>query len=144
MPFLWIMEGFPALDSELRCPVLLPLIRKKHNHCVFLSASGKNCRQANAYGVGCDGFGLSRYGEEEKRKQALKNHHMLFSEAAEIARAAQPAALLLTHFSTSIEDPESYLPETRLVFKETYTARDGLCLTLRYPKEEEKAWISLC
>ena len=84
------------------------------------------------------------YGDEEKRPQALKNHHMMFAEAAEIAREAGPAALLLTHFSTSVEDPEEYLPAARAVFANTYAAKDGETVTLRYPKEEEKAWISLC
>ena len=83
------------------------------------------------------------YGTEDKRPQALKNHHMLFSEAAGIAREAGPSALLLTHFSTSIEDPEAYLAETREIFERTWTARDGEIVTMRYPKEEEPAWISL-
>ena len=84
------------------------------------------------------------YGDEEKRPQALKNHHMMFTEAAEIAREAEPAALLLTHFSTSVEDPEAFLPAARAIFENTYAAKDGETVTLRYPKEEEKAWISLC
>ncbi len=84
------------------------------------------------------------YADEEKMPQALKNHHMLFREAAEIAREAEPAALLLTHFSTSLEDPESGLQNARDVFEKTWTARDGEIVTLRYPAEEGKAWISLC
>ena len=84
------------------------------------------------------------YGTEDKRQQALKNHHMLFCEAAEIARETKPAALLLTHFSTSLEDPESCLPSAREIFVPTFAARDGETLEMRYPKEEEKAWISLC
>ena len=84
------------------------------------------------------------YGDEEKMPLALKNHHMMFREAAEIARDAQPGALLLTHFSTSLEDPESYLPEVRAIFQKTWTASDGEIITLRYPVKEEKAWISLC
>ena len=83
------------------------------------------------------------YGDEEKMPQALKNHHMIFAEAAEIARRADAGALLLTHFSTSLEDPEAYLPETREVFARTWTAHDGEIITMRYPKEEEPAWISL-
>ena len=119
--------------------------RERKGITFVFSTDTRPCETLSKYAENTDLLILEgMYGEEEKRKQALKNHHMLFTEAAEIARAAQPAALLLTHFSTSIEDPESYLPETRLIFKETYTARDGLCLTLRYPKEEEKAWISLC
>ena len=84
------------------------------------------------------------YGSEDKRQQALKNHHMLFSEAAEIAGKTQPGALLLTHFSTSVENPEEYLAETRKIFAHTWTAHDGETVTMRYPSGEEKAWISLC
>ena len=84
------------------------------------------------------------YGDEEKLPQALKNHHMMFREAAEIAKNAAPAALLLTHFSTSLEDPESYLESTRAIFANTWTAKDGETIVLRYPAKEEKAWISLC
>lgn len=84
------------------------------------------------------------YGDEDKRPQALKNHHMMFSEAAEIAREAEPAALMLTHFSTSLENPEIYLDRVRSIFSNTWTAHDGETVTLRYPVEKEKAWISLC
>ena len=65
-------------------------------------------------------------------------------QVGEIAREAGPAALMLTHFSTSLEDPDSYLEEVRQIFEKTWTAKDGQAVTLRYPAEEEKAWISLC
>ena len=83
------------------------------------------------------------YGDPEKQSLALKNHHLMFQEAASIARESAPAALLLTHFSTSLEDPEAYLPLARELFPETYLAHDGETVALRYPKGEEKAWISL-
>ena len=83
------------------------------------------------------------YGTEDKMPQALKNHHMLFREAAEIARKTEPGGLLLTHFSTSLEDPEEFLPETRTIFERTWAAKDGETVVMRYPKEEEKAWTSL-
>ena len=41
------------------------------------------------------------------------------------------------------EDPEAYLEETRKVFARTWAARDGEIVTMRYPKDEEPAWISL-
>ena len=84
------------------------------------------------------------YGSEEKMPQALKNHHMLFAEAAETARKADAGGLLLTHFSTSMEDPEEYLPAARAIFERTWAAKDGETVTMRYPEKEEKAWISLC
>ena len=78
-----------------------------------------------------------------KVPQALKNHHMLFAEAAEIARKAETGGLLLTHFSTSMETPEDYLPAAREIFERTWAATDGLTVTMRYPEKEENAWISL-
>ena len=83
------------------------------------------------------------YGTEDKMPQAQKNHHMLFREAAEIARKTTPGGLLLTHFSTSLEDPEEYLPETRTIFERTWAAKDGETVVMRYPEGKEKAWISL-
>ncbi|MBR5960205.1 MAG: ribonuclease Z [Clostridia bacterium] len=83
------------------------------------------------------------YGTEDKMPQARKNHHMLFREAAEIAQKTMPGGLLLTHFSTSLEDPEEYLPETRTIFERTWAAKDGETVVMRYPEGKEKAWISL-
>ena len=83
------------------------------------------------------------YATEDKRPQALKNHHMLFSEAGRIAREADAGCLVLTHFSTSLEDPEEHLDAARNEFANTFAARDGMTFVLRYPKEGEKAWIAL-
>ena len=103
------------------------------------------CETLEKYARGADLLILEgMYGAEEKRPQALKNHHMLFSEAAETARKAEAAALLLTHFSTSLEDPLQYLPDARQIFERTWTAQDGMTVTMRYPGEEEHAWTSLC
>lgn len=76
------------------------------------------------------------YGDESKRPQALKNRHMLFAEAAELARAAQASSLVLTHFSNCIDHPEAYLPAAQAVFPQTFAAYDGMCVTLRYPQPE--------
>ena len=112
---------------------------------VVFSTDTRPCETLRKYTKEADLLILEgMYADESKRPQALKNHHMMFSEAAEIARDAEPAALMLTHFSTSLEAPEDYLDETRKIFEKTWTARDGETVTLRYPAEEEKAWISLC
>ena len=75
------------------------------------------------------------YGDENKRPQALKNKHMLFAEAAELARQAQPQQLALTHFSNCIDDPAEYLPLAQAIFPSTLAASDGQIFTLNYPKE---------
>ena len=73
------------------------------------------------------------YGAEEKYPLAVKNHHMLYREAAALARDAEAGRLLLTHFSTSIEEPAAYLGNARDIFPDTDIAEDGLTITLQYP-----------
>ena len=75
------------------------------------------------------------YGSAEKMPQALKNRHMLFEEAAELARQAGASRLALTHFSNCIEDPLEYLPLAQAIFPETCAAADGQCFALNYPKQ---------
>ena len=73
------------------------------------------------------------YGAEEKFPLAVKNHHMLYREAAALARDAEAGRLLLTHFSTSIDTPEEYLPNAQEIFPATDVAVDGMTITLQYP-----------
>ena len=86
---------------------------------------GKNCDLMILEGM---------YGDDDKLPQAHKNHHMLFRESAALASQAQPGELILTHFSTSLEGPEAYLPQALAVFPHTRCATDGMCLTLRFPE----------
>lgn len=88
------------------------------------------------YGRGADLMILEgMYGDETKRAQAEKNRHMLFAEAATLAREAGAKRLLLTHFSNCIDDPQAYLPLAQAIFPATEAAMDGQCLTIHYPAE---------
>ena len=78
------------------------------------------------------------YGAEEKLPLAYRNHHMLFREAATMARDAGTKRLLLTHFSPSMEMPEEFLPNAQAIFPETQCATDGMTMTLRYPDSGEE------
>lgn len=79
------------------------------------------------------------YDLPDKTPQALKNHHMLYAEAAELARQAQASRLLLTHFSNSIEDPVEHLDEAQAIFPATEAAADLTCVTLNFPTTEQPA-----
>ncbi len=76
------------------------------------------------------------YGEEDKLPLAHKNHHMLFRESAQLARQAGTKQLILTHFSTSMDDPEVFMENASTVFPQTQCAKDGMCLTLQFPQAE--------
>lgn len=74
------------------------------------------------------------YGDDTKRPQALKNRHMLFREAAELARRAGTEALVLTHFSNCIDDPETCLPNATAIFPQTCAAQDLMTWSLDFPE----------
>lgn len=81
----------------------------------------------------CEGM----YGEQDKLKKAKENKHMTFSEAAEMAKRANPRRMWLTHYSPSLNHPEEFLPLVRAIFPATETCRDGKTVTLLFDEEEE-------
>ncbi len=74
------------------------------------------------------------YDTDDKRPQAVKNRHMLYSEAARLALQATARRLTLTHFSNCVEDPEAHLADAQAIFPETCAAHDGMTITLRFPE----------
>lgn len=76
------------------------------------------------------------YGDDTKTPQARKNHHMIFYEAAELAKQSGAKQLVLTHFSNCIDDPLDYLPLAQAIFPNTLCAADGQCFTLQYPERK--------
>ena len=75
------------------------------------------------------------YGDDVKLPQALKNHHMLFREAAALAAQAGAGQLLLTHFSNSLETPVDFLEQAQAVFPQTVLGEDLFTLSLNYQQE---------
>lgn len=77
----------------------------------------------------CEGM----YGSPEDLPKALEKKHMLFAEAAEIARQGRVRELWLTHYSPSLSDPEEWLGEATRVFPNTRAGHDRMAATLRFP-----------
>jgi ribonuclease Z len=75
------------------------------------------------------------YGDPADAANAIENKHMLFSEAAEVARAADVARLWLTHFSAKLTDPAAYLANATAVFEATTIGHDHLTTSLRFLDE---------
>ena len=74
---------------------------------------------------GCDALVCEgMYGEEEKREKAEENRHMLFSEAAMIAKNSKAKKLILTHYSPSISDPMLFLDRATDIFTQTELGED--------------------
>ena len=72
------------------------------------------------------------YGDDMDISKAMKNKHMTFTEAANLARLGQVKKLLLTHFSPSLENPHEYLGNATRFFENTIIGEDRLSLSLNY------------
>jgi len=79
----------------------------------------------------CEGI----YGDDEKLDKVTEHKHMLFSEAAAIARDGGVDELWLTHFSPAMPDPENYIDIARAVFPNTKLGRDRKTKTLIFKDE---------
>lgn len=79
----------------------------------------------------CEGM----YGDREMFAKAKENRHMMFSEAAELAKQAEVKELWLTHFSPSLIRPDFYMEETRKIFSATEPGKDRKSIYLTFDKE---------
>ena len=76
----------------------------------------------------CEGM----YGDDMDISKAVKNKHMTFREAANLARLGNVKQLLLTHFSPSLDNPNFYLENATSVFENTIIGEDRLELSLNF------------
>lgn len=80
----------------------------------------------------CEGM----YGDSENLRKAEEKKHMLFAEAAQLARdAGGVKELWLTHYSPAMPNPKAYRDVARAIFPNSYTPRDGWCKTLSFDDE---------
>lgn len=80
----------------------------------------------------CEGM----YGEEGKEAKAAEYRHMTFYDAARLAKEANVKELWLTHYSPSLVWPDEYIKQTRGIFKNTITGKDGMTTTLTFDSDE--------
>lgn len=76
----------------------------------------------------CEGM----YGEDAELNKAEQKRHMLFSEAAVLARQGGVKELWLTHYSPSLAEPHEYLESAQAVFANTIAGTDLLMKTIKY------------
>ncbi|MBN6187188.1 ribonuclease Z [Aneurinibacillus sp. BA2021] len=85
---------------------------------------------------GADLFiGEGMYGDAESLPKAEEHRHMLFEEAASLAKAGGVKELWLTHYSPSLHAPEDYIECARRVFPETKLGYDRMQTSLSFEKD---------
>ncbi|MBQ6632375.1 MAG: ribonuclease Z [Romboutsia sp.] len=72
------------------------------------------------------------YGDDLDISKAVKNKHMMFREAANLARLGNVNKLLLTHFSPSLGEPNLYKKNATDVFENTIIGKDRLSISLNF------------
>lgn len=80
----------------------------------------------------CEGM----YGENEKINKAVENKHMLFSEAAWLAKNGKVKELWLTHFSPALSDPEEFIHNAKSIFENTLVGYDRIFTSLLFDDQE--------
>jgi len=76
----------------------------------------------------CEGL----YGDDELQEKAALRKHMVFSEAAKIAKKASVKELWLTHYSPALPDPHNYIEYATKIFPATKTGKDRMTKTLKF------------
>lgn len=82
----------------------------------------------------CEGM----YGSDEQRDNAIEKKHMLYREAAEMARKANVKELWLTHYSPSMYDPQEYMDLVREIFPHAVAPEQQKSVTLTFETEDKK------
>ena len=78
----------------------------------------------------CEGM----YGEEDEESitKAREKKHMTMYEAAEIAKAAQPKEMWLTHYSPSMVNPKQYEDAVKEIFPRAIISKDRRTVELNF------------
>ena len=79
----------------------------------------------------CEGL----HGEPDMLEKTAAHKHMIFQEAAGIARAGCVDEMWLTHFSPAMMFPEHFIDAARSVFPNSYAGRDRMNKTIKYRGE---------
>lgn len=79
----------------------------------------------------CEG----NYESNENIEKAIMNFHMTFEEAALLAQKGNVKKMILTHFSPSISDPNSFIDNSRNIFEESYIGVEREIIALSFNKE---------
>lgn len=70
------------------------------------------------------------YGDDAMGEKVQEKGHMLFSEAARLAKEAGAARLWLTHFSPALEEPEAFIDGIQSIFPGAVAGQDGMRIIL--------------
>ena len=81
---------------------------------------------ANADLFICEGM----YGDDAFHLKMQEKGHMVFSDSARLAKAANVKRLWITHYSSALQNPDEFLMTAQQIFPRTTTGFDGIKISL--------------
>ena len=79
----------------------------------------------------CEGH----YGEDALLDKAKSHRHMIFSEAAKLAKDGNVKKMWLTHFSPAMQNPEDFLHYAGRIFPNSHIGYDRMVETLNFDED---------
>jgi len=79
----------------------------------------------------CEGI----YGDDDKLSKAIEHRHMLFSEAATLAKKGNVNELWLTHYSPSLLEPEEFINFAKNVFDNVHCGYDRKTTSFKFDQD---------
>ncbi len=79
----------------------------------------------------CEGM----YGDNRDMEKAAQKKHMVFSEAAVLAKRGGVEELWLTHFSPALENPQEHIASAKSVFENTIAGRDLMTKNIKFREQ---------
>lgn len=76
----------------------------------------------------CEGH----YGDNMLLEKAKSHRHMIYSEAAQLAKNGKVKELWLTHFSPAMTEPSEYIKNASDIFENTIIGYDRMCKSLTF------------
>ena len=128
------LQGGETIDlGDRKITPELVLGAERRGIRVSYSTDLRPCRELELFAADsdlliCEGM----HGDDAMLEKTIEKKHMIFSEAAAVARNSGARELWLTHYSPALENPEDYLPFARAVFPNTFCGHDLMVRSLNF------------
>ena len=76
----------------------------------------------------CEGM----YGDDGMKEKAERFYHMIFSDAAKLAKSGEVNELWMTHYSQAFADPEAWIDSVRPIFDNSKAGYDRMTTTITF------------
>jgi ribonuclease Z len=98
---------------------------------IGISGDTRPTRKLEEFFKGCDYMTFDSTYDDSLKDKAKENYHSTSKEAAELAKKAGVANLILTHFSARYENTDELVGEAKTIHESVVAARDLLEINIR-------------